>query len=177
MFYAPLCSETTARSAASLIQGPFFLLHPGALFFFRPRRKKKRGPNRSPWQNIASFVKSPSPGQGIFSPRPGGESEGVGRTAPEDNKFALLLREKEMGGLTVPPKTKQLCIMLQKKKEMAGAACGRTRLREGSDIVCQIRAGISRCRSAASFPPSVPRGNPDGQWRSAPRRAGAACVL
>ena len=53
--YAEYCSETTARSTASLIQGPFFLLHPGALFFFRPRRKKKRGPNRSPLQNKANL--------------------------------------------------------------------------------------------------------------------------
>ena len=40
-FYASLCPETTARSAAGLIQRPFFLLHPGALFFFRPSKKEE----------------------------------------------------------------------------------------------------------------------------------------
>ena len=41
MFCLESCSETTARSVASLIQGPFFLLHPGALFFFRPSKKEE----------------------------------------------------------------------------------------------------------------------------------------
>ena len=39
----------------SLLQGSLFLLHGGALFFFRPWRKKKRGPNRSLLQNKASL--------------------------------------------------------------------------------------------------------------------------
>ena len=62
LFCTLQCPKTTARSAASLIQGPFFLLHPGALFFFRPRRKKKRGPYRSFFAKQSKFLKKFPPG-------------------------------------------------------------------------------------------------------------------
>ena len=40
-FYALLCWETTTRSIVSPMQGSFFILHPGALFFFRPLKKEE----------------------------------------------------------------------------------------------------------------------------------------
>ena len=46
LFCALILFGNDSAVSESLIQGPIFLLHPGALFFFRPWRKKKRGPFR-----------------------------------------------------------------------------------------------------------------------------------
>ena len=69
--------------SAGLMQGPFFLLHPGALFFFRPAKKEEGAEAVSPKNNAslqctvkkqaikrtakaAAFAKSSTPAGGVF---------------------------------------------------------------------------------------------------------------